>query len=332
MALPTPAKTWVIDPCNSISYTSYLQRTSEVMLAIKNSILTMSGVTVKGSCNGTTGAMDGTDRWTTSTDVQTRTNSATAAQSWIVLKFANMGGAELLLTYQDSFDYRFGVQFSAGGNFAAAATATHRPTATDYQVMLNPSAGTRTPANGGGIAFATSGVAALWTTWLASDGSALYFGIASAAEWWSIVSIQLVSSAVTSGTFSPAAVCFTLTPSSVFGYGGMLDIWESAPVTSCRINSLSVYGFFGTEAAKTGIAPALYTAIAELQGSGHNMFPVMLWSETPGARGFIGTVTDMWVGNSTAASGDTYPNDTSRLFVQVGDMILPWDGSAVVMT
>ncbi len=326
MALPTPAKTWVIDPCNSVAYsTTKIEQVATIMLAIKNSLLTMSGVTVKGSCNGTTGAMDGVDRWASATDVSTQASSATAAQSWIVLDLANMGGAELLLTNHSTVAGNFGVQFSPGGLYAAAGTATHKPTATDDQNMA------ATPSNGGGLQTSAGLVTQLWSTWLASDGSALAFAVAAGGAWQGMMVLQLVTSRVSVGTFSPAAVGLRLTPAA----GGVFSSWGTAQAY-CRLNpgggAVNVIGFLGAEGVKNGIVGSQLTSIAELQGSAHNMFQVSLWSETATARGAVGVLVDLWAGNTGAADGDTYPNDTSRLFVQFGDLILPWDGSSVVMT
>ena len=46
-----------------------------------------------------------------------------------------------------------------------------------------------------------------------------------------------------------------------------------------------------------------------------------------GARGHHGRHTDIWFSPSNIAEGSTFPNDTSRQFIVVGGIVLPWDGT-----
>ncbi len=316
MALPTKSKTWTISPNNVVYDTSgALQIMSSLLLAVKNSILGMSGVTVKGSCNGTTGAMDAVDRWSTIANVQTRASSTTAAQSWIVLDLANMGGAELLISYWGSGATTAAIYFSPGGNYTLAGTSTHKPTATD-EVTISISTALITTGNH------------LWTTWLTSDGSALWFAFAAGGTWRTCIGLQLVTSRVTAGTFSPAAVGIKLNSSS-----WAISTWSS-PFAFCRLDpgggAVNIDGYFGIEGAKTGIAATLYPGFPELQGAPH-IFPVSVWSETSTARGAVCWLTDVWAGNTDARDGDFYPNAVTRSFVQLGDFILPWGGTPILM-
>lgn len=317
MALPTKAKTWTVNPCNSVTYTSYAQLTGDIFLGVKNNLLLMAGVTVKGSCNGTTGAMDGVDRWSTSGAIQTQGTSAITPQSWMVLDLADMGGTELLLSYGNNSN-TFTVAYSPGGLYTIAATATHKPTATDEVII------------GNGVAFVTASVANLWTTWTASDGSALYFATAQSGTWTRIACVQLITSRVEVGTFSPTVAGFCIP-----GSAATFNSWNTA-APACRLNPgtgvVNISGYFGSEGVKyNNTAGALYTQISELQGGGHNIYPVSFWSETATARGAVGNWIDLWAGNVNATDGDTYPNDSSRTFIHVGDFILPWGGSAPVM-
>jgi hypothetical protein len=324
VALPTPAKTWTIDPCNRETCTTLLEAVGDCLLGIKNALKLGSGVTVKGSCNATTGTMDGTDRWTTTTDVQTGFNGTAGAQAWIVLKFANMGGAELLFTANRASTTSYSFYFSPGGNYALAATATHKPTASD-EVTIGASTG---------LMSASATNDRLWSSWIASDGSALFWGIAEAGVWTSFLCFQLVQSRCAGGiTFSPAVAGFIV--GSQAGHNGAFSSWGTArPAT--RLNpgggAVNISGFFGSEGYKTGIAGTTMANVAELQGGGHNIYPVSFWSETATARGVVGNWIDLWCGNTSANDGDTYPNDATRTFLQVSDFVVKWDGSAVAMT
>lgn len=323
MALPTKVKTWTIDPCNRETCATLLEAVGDVMLGIKNALKLGSGVTVKGSCNGTTGAMDGVDRWTVSTDVQTRFNGTAGAQSWIVLDLANMGGVELLLTYNATSQQGFSFYFSPGGNYVAAGTATHKPTATDEVTIQSTSSIMSTSATND----------RLWTTWFASDGSALRFAIAEAGVFTCFLVLETVTNRFsTAGNFSPAVVGFSI--GTQVGHTGAFGVWGS-PRPACRVNpgvAVNISGFFGTEGYGTGIAPSQQTNVAENQGGGHNLYHVSMHSTTATARGPVCNFIDLYCGNVGATDGDTYPNDTTRLWMQISDFITPWDGSAVAMT
>jgi hypothetical protein len=54
-------------------------------------------------------------------------------------------------------------------------------------------------------------------------------------------------------------------------------------------------------------------------------------SESASVRGRKGNLFDKWFTSTTLATGDTAPNDTSRQFLVVGDLFVPWDGSVPVI-
>jgi hypothetical protein len=45
------------------------------------------------------------------------------------------------------------------------------------------------------------------------------------------------------------------------------------------------------------------------------------------AYGRDGELFDLWLARADIINGSTYPGDGSRAFLQVGDFVLPWDGS-----
>jgi hypothetical protein len=61
-------------------------------------------------------------------------------------------------------------------------------------------------------------------------------------------------------------------------------------------------------------------------------FPIGIASTQASHRGRHGTLYDIWWGSSATASADTYPADGSRQFAQLGNIILPWDGSTPLIT
>lgn len=91
--------------------------------------LIAEGWTCKGSCDGTTGAMDGVNRITDGTKFRTRFSGSAGAQSWVVLTDGD--GADLVWSYNSAADDRVNFWWSPGGHAAAAATPNQEPTATD---------------------------------------------------------------------------------------------------------------------------------------------------------------------------------------------------------
>jgi len=54
--------------------------------------------------------------------------------------------------------------------------------------------------------------------------------------------------------------------------------------------------------------------------------PVGIAVNTPQYRGRMGMLPDIWWSSTALSAGHTFPNSTSRDFIQVGDLVLPWNG------
>lgn len=314
MSLPTFAKTWSINPCNRVTYVSYAQVVGDAMFAIKNILKAVSGVTVAGSSNGSTAAMDATDRWVASANVQVRGSTASAAQSWIVLNLANAGGAQLLMTYLSSSQVGFSFYFSPGGLFAAAGTATYKPTATDEVTIRSGSLIANTTAD------------RLWTTWAASDGSAVAFAFAGTGVWESLLVFQLATARVDSpATFSPAVIGFQIGTQA--GGSALPSAWGTA-YAQARVNmgsGAANYGaLFGCMAFGVTPAPTLWTGVLEANGGGSGLYALSAGLNSAGAHGTLCNFTDLYTANGSVNDGDTYG---SRALIKVGGLALPWNGT-----
>lgn len=87
-----------------------------------------------------------------------------------------------------------------------------------------------------------------------------------------------------------------------------------------------------TATVAMGVESIAATTVAnEIDGS-WPMVPIGLSSSTVGARGRHGTLQDIWWGSTNVTTGDTYPNDATNQFVQIGNIILPWNGGGVNLT
>ena len=129
MPLPTVTKTWTMSFNNRSVYVSVIRTMGDLMVSLKNFLKTTMGYTLKGSCDGTTGAMDGVDRITNATKWATRANASNAPISWVV--FTDGSGVDWCFAFNSSSDASVRLSHSTGGNYAVAGTPTNQPTATD---------------------------------------------------------------------------------------------------------------------------------------------------------------------------------------------------------
>lgn len=323
MSLPTPVKTWNHNANNRITFVSNTQCMQDAIVAFKNELKTR-GFTVKGSCDGTTGAMDGVDRLGGFT---VRGASPTAPQSWIVLEHTGMGGVEILIAYQGAATTNMKLALSQSGVWTLAATATHQPTATDEQIVM--------PNTGNLDGAATSGDR-LWSTAISSDGSQVHLIIARAGVWvnWLYIGLADPSAVISPAAWSPAVVSFRRAASQM----NLADLVTTTANMSGRVNPSGGYVaatfFGGTEGfnGSNGVAAIGNVNPPAQGGTGFLFFPISLWSLTSTVEGKWGNLIDIWAGLTTVNDGDTYPNDTSRQFICLGDFIIKWNGSAPVLT
>lgn len=334
MALPTLTKTWIIDPCNRITYVSLLDTMQRYLYQIKE-FLKANGWTVKGSASAGTGAMDAVDRWTVSTDVTPRATVAAASQAWIVLTSSG-SGVDLCLNFRGSTDDICRQAFSPGGLYVAAGTPNQQPTATDevevdgfgQSVIGNQTSGDR-----------------LWSGWVTSDAKMCRFAIARAGIWggvfgngrpWGIetyVATPIVTPAYPTPLANPTLIYATdsnsLPNGSIIGKTRLTvaSIAYTANVhwgMETFVNST----FFGNEKP-------------QLQGGlGYPIYPLSYFSNTAGAKGKLGNAIDIWQGRTSGdLPGDTY--GALQFIVMLGgsggtagtSMVYPWDGVTVpVMT
>lgn len=115
MTLPTATKTWTISANNRIVYTSLAVTQQKYLHGIKTFLLA-HGWTCKGSASAGTGAMDGVDRWTVTTDVTPRATAMGASCGWWCGTDAN--GSDLLLAWVGASDDVAMIRFSPGGHMS----------------------------------------------------------------------------------------------------------------------------------------------------------------------------------------------------------------------
>lgn len=316
MALPTITRTWTISPNNRIQYVSLNDTMARYLFGIKQ-FLVAGGYTVRGSSDGSAGAMDLTDRWITFANVTTRGASAAAPQSWIVLRDGN--GVDILLAYQGASDDVCRISFSPGQLFAAAVTPTHQPTAADEQLV-------KAAATAIGV---SATIDRIWFGWRSSDNKACRFAIARNNAWlgfqWGIE--DFTHALVAPAVISPPVWGFALQTGTSYvrtsTQAGVSRVVISGTPYSCTA-ILAIETFADSAIFASTIKP-------ELQGA-YLVHPISVGSSTSGARGKLGNLIDHWTGRSDAEHGVTYG---LLQFLSVGNYVFtggssglwPWDGA-----
>jgi hypothetical protein len=332
MALPTKLVAWNYQLLTRITYTSLVQVAREVMFTIKER-LKAQGWTVKGSCDGTTGAMDAVDRWAAATDAGTRFNGIGGAQSWFVLIDGN--GANILFSYNSAADDVYEIAVDLAGNYVVAGTPANRPTSTTEQSLNKYFIST--PGTIIGTGASGDRLVSIWTR---PDFKGFRVAIARSGAWQSQFGVDQ-HAAVAHGAG------ITVSPNNGFYVNGGLDSanHERAGVTSVtaagqrRVVVRTNLGAFNAECSWTTECGAATSAVdssftqgttfaPELQGGvEYVMKRIGAYSITAGMRGKAANLLDWWYGRSAIADGDTYGN---REFIVINGscgLIWPWDGT-----
>lgn len=326
VALPVKQKTWVISPNNRITFVSLLDTMQRYLHGAKT-FLKANGYTVKGSASAGTGAMDGVDRWTATTDVTPRATIAGASQAWLVLVDGN--GVEILIAYQGASDDICRISICADGTgFSAAGTPNQQPTSSLSNEQILTSATSTIGAAGGDR---------LWNGWVDSQHKLCRFGLFSGntgvGKTWAV---ELTSPVVVSPVvFSPPVWGFSWAAPSA-GTWPVASGAATAGVFRCVASSVSKLCTAKLGMEVFGVAGSLSANIkAPAQGgAGYLMQSGAIATDTAGAEGKYANLFDQWYlqGNlsSVGVVGDTL-GTLEFIFMGTagnggGILVWPWDG------
>ncbi len=307
-------------------FTSLLQVMGDYITGITNQAIA-KGYTCAGSCDGTTGAMDGVNRCTNAAGFAVKATIAGAAQSWIVITAAN--GAQTLFTYQGATNDIARISCSPGGLFVAAGTPAQQPTATDE--VVGTSAAT--------LIGATASGDRLWNVWIdsAHNGwracvfrSNVLVGSLIGAELFDAAYLGTgASCAVATWCHAHTAAVASLASLALGAYAAS----SAGGSTRMTVSGTPLTVNMGATAKLLGAQTITENGTAqELNSSNYLLRAIGLYSNTTSAKGDVGNRYDWHFDSELLACGALdsgknwiYLNNASAAASAPGTL-WPWDG------
>ena len=339
MTNPTIQKTWEFQVNNLTLGTLALSAGAnedrrEVLFNIKEALVNNGTTTftapwtVQLSSNASTAGA--ADNWTTASDLTWRDDDTSNAFSWIVLRQTGISTTfELLITCEEDFTSADGARIGAWvaqAGFTGGST-TARPTATDEREIRNS-----TSSGFWGTGFDGSpNVNIRWHLMMSSDGQCtriLLFMDGIVTGLWLF---DVPDNPVTgwSNPYVAAIYGENNFNTNVTSY----ETWCEGDTMKGRFSGTDTTMYLTSEGINNSlIGEFLYANQLD------NTWPaseMALASKTSTFMGINGTMFDLWWGTGFPASEGTgryYPEAGTKLYVQVKDMIFPWDGSSILQT
>jgi len=265
---------------------------------------------VVASSDGTTA--DLTDRWTDPTTLLWNTdgsphawivlaNSATGMEICFDFNTTTAGTAELLVSPSDGFD-------------VSSPVTTNRPTTTDTISYTTTDAFAHLNGTWSGYAHIM----------MSTDGECTRFMQCISGLLCGLVILDTVKDPLTEWT-SDQLVCFS------YGASGGIDMYVRAydvdSFTKLRFNGSYFRAYLTSGGYDNQALGEVLTVVDGLTGE-WLVSPVGIASEYGSRQGRKGALYDLWFGpKSINNSGDCFPADGSKQFVQFGFMIFPWNGT-----
>jgi hypothetical protein len=319
MALPALVKTWQHNVNQAIAAQGTVLATDRLAWrTLKNSLIGFASNpwTVRGSSNSSAAAMDQVDRWVTDANLVW----ASGAHSWIVLRQTGIAtNYELCIDLNSGTNGTGTIATSPAAGFTGG-TVTARPTATDENVLIS------TNTIGGVNSTSTDNNVKL-SVQQSTDGQC------TRAQMWSqniqtmLMVLDKPANPVTGWT-NPS---FSVSLGAFIASVGTLTNLVTTPVAKGKGASAMTLAMTLEGQATAGSLQTLLTSANDLSGS-WPFLPIGMYSATALNRGRHGSFFDLWFGSSAVSNADTYPNDTSRQFAQLGALIFPWNGTTPLTT
>jgi hypothetical protein len=332
MASPSLSKNWIRrGTTNNIKGTDALSNGQKVIFEI-SSALSDSGWTCSGSSNSSTSGMDGSNRWSTYTNLVW----GTGAHSWIVRR-----QTAITSKFEICFDLvssttcsTITIVISPNNGFGTANGGTDgstsaRPTATDEIVVVNNA----TWADNIGSFYNTSGyyINAVCTDTL--DCVRIFLTTSYTYATCAVMAffIEKPQNPISSWT-NPwiAGITSSLSPGSgvlknqydTYNHYNRYDKLFFKPTTTSPVGKLFMATTFtGTR----GLFDAYYSISPnsnKISGN-YTIYPIALISDTAGTNGVWGEVYDLYFTDNFAGHGDIPTDSSSFMFIDLMMFVMP---------
>ena len=303
--LPTLTKTWNLVQNQAYTTASNVTTDNKSMtLAIVNQLISW-GWTCKGSgSTGSGGARDNTNRWSTISNI--------VASAWIELYNSTMG-AYLLIQNDGSNTCALTWKVSYTGFSGGSPSATVAGTAAD---SFDPSY-----SAGAALPFNSSAFSAKWHGWQSTDGY-----VNKIVVWVNSVAVFLFHiEKPTNGVAGFPSVGVVVNNQG-----------NSASNNRALVGSLNWYTYEAS-AKQTYSVAQIYVGSTALQAvtivnphdSNWCIGPLGVGSVTAAISGLQFWCADTYLIASSINQGSALPATGARLWVKVGDMLLPWSDVAM---
>jgi len=335
MANPSVQKTWqfnlnglaLLD--NTLSGNAHFDR-RKTMLAIKNALKGFGTQpwTVTESSDSAT-ATGNTDKWIDEGDLVWRDDDTGSAFSWIVLRQTAISTTfELLITCEQDSNVNDGAQIGAWVAQAGfmGGTTTARPMATDERQIRDSTAFGHwgTGGNGG------TGLNIRWNVMQSTDGECtrvlFFMNNINTGLWF------FEKPANPNSNWTTPYVASIQGDNNVTTEQATYAKYYDNAFGDSRFNGTDIQLYLSGEGFNSAAIGEQLTAPNQLDGN-FIASEIGLCSRTSTVMGRIGEVFDLWWGFTSQETGRYFPSDaSSKAFVQVRDMIFPWDGSTLIGT
>ena len=299
--------------------------TGKMMILIINALLGfgLSPWTCVGSSDSATAGMDATNRLTDYTKIVTGGGN----HSWIVLQQSGMNAlTQICIDFnQDMFhNGNISLYWSPNVGFSGGAINA-RPTASDEQFSTNAGAAI---AFFNGWSFTGNGMGMRAHVMQSTDGQCTRIFLAQAHQVRTWLQFDVPSSPV-SGWANPVIAIMQTASGAPTAWGAQMfqefiqavGPVAAMPMLPCYMgdgNSGNVQGFNWTLTDQFSGQYGLYTI-----GMYHNV--------TTGQKGRHGSLFDSWMAPSLALPGTSFPNNGSKLYILMGNLVQPWNGGDIEM-
>lgn len=318
----------------------------ELLRQVKDALMATAFWSVKSSSNGTTPGTGAGDNWSTIADILWALDTGTPNFAWSVWQNTVLDLEVLLVCRTNSNDeggtpsaYISRPTLSGSSGFTGGA-ANARPTATDESYILN------NESWGWGSGDAT-GKAWVFSTMVSTDGEVtrvVWFNVNEIRGFWFF---ERLKNPVT-GVSSPEIVCKMRSVGAGGGAGNPDATYAGLHDADASVYSPQYLGTSPVQQNPQALSkpPEVYMTSEGFNGQPcgqqfvsfndvdgeYGFFPVGMASLFSGFAGRMGEFYDMWWGIDGNATGDTYPVAGTNLFIQVNDLILPWNGTVPVVS